>query len=219
MKKQLIFLAIIGLIFIKLNAQDMNTFKRELSSLQLQYSQLFIKSSTLDQLELGAENINSGVRSLKDKVQNYVKREKLARVQEWKSLLDEIEEFYSFSAFGRPVCECLSYFGSFMDKLNASGRILSEQHGLRIVEATIGNFKAYYIYGQHDWHYDLKVTMNLNQNDRRSRVENSFGLWGGVEILFYAPKNENWTVNKIELLGTTQNIYRTINCNEPIPRF
>jgi len=219
MKKLTFYLAMIGLIFSQINAQEINTFKRELASLQLQYSQSFIRTNTLEQFESRAGYINSEVSSLKDKAKTHVKKEKLSRAEEWKSLLDEIEEFESFTSFGRPVSECLSYFGSFMDKLNASGKILSEQHGLRIVEATIGNFKAYYIYGQHDWHYDLKVTMNLNQNDRRSRVENSFGLWGGAEILFYAPKNENWTVNKIELMGTTQNIYRTINCNEPIPRF
>lgn len=219
MKKNILFIVIIVSIVLGLNAQDLTSFKRQLSSLQYQYSQLFVTTGDIEQLTNGAGNINSEVTRLIDRAKNHAKKEKLLKEPQWKTVIDEIEEFESFTRFGRPVCECLSYFNKFMRSLNASERIISEQYGLRIVEATIGNFKAYYIYGQHDWHYDLKVTMNLNQNERRSRVENSFGLWGGAEILLFAPKNENWTVNKIELLGTTQNIYRTINCNEPIPRF
>ncbi len=219
MKKHLLFIFLIGLTILKTNAQDINTFKRELSSLQYQYSQLFASSNTVEQLESRADNINHKVSMLSSQAKDHVRKEKLSREPEWKSLIDEIEEFESFTRFGRPVCECLSYFNQFMRGLNSSKRIISEHQGLRVIEASIGNFKLYYIYGQYDWHYDLKVTMSSNQKYGKKRIEMSFGLWGGAEILLFAPENQIWSLRSIELLGTTQDIYRTIKCHELIPRF
>lgn len=219
MKRHLLLILLIGLTAFYANAQDITNYKRKLSSLQYDYSQLFTNSNTVEQLEISADNVNSRVSRLSSQVKNHVRKENLSRLDEWRTLIDEIDEFESFTRFGRPMCECLSYFDKFMLILNASKRIISEQKGLRVIEASIGNFKLYYIYGQYDWHYDLKLIMSSNQKYSRQRIEYSFGLWGGAEILIFTPKDQIWSLVNIELFGTTQGIYRTINCQETIPRF
>ncbi len=222
MRRILLFIIVIGISGQYAGAQGYDSFINDFNIYKNRYIELAEAVTEVEDFESGLDYIHGNIDNLKTNIESYMKSNGLYTNSKYKDLLSEVEDYYSFTST-RPNCKCLYYIDKFYDEMGASLVIVKKEKDVRVVEATVGNFKFYFAYGLKFLYYSVAIDYNVYNGypsgmpSSGSRL--SYKLLGAIKTVTVIKKGQTIKIKSlsVEVLPTPSG-FEFLKCNGDFPR-
>lgn len=197
-----------------LNAQSLSSFDSDINNSIYNIRNAFSNKITVDELEDEIEVSQRKISYLLDDIKDTKSISKDSK--EYKELLLKAKELESFARSNN--CECLHTFKKLFSQLGASNAQLIEKNGVRVMQASIGNFIIFYAYGLEKKLYKVSVELQHNKPNGYGTVNCNFGLANEVETFQVVSKSENWKIKSLNVEISYDLNYVPLECGNDYPR-